>query len=88
MFLLKANRVAILVSVFFFAILIFLKNFGVFTAPFLNFNLQKIEKLESNLNNLPINFIANYYNTILDVEPITSSLAIIFQYGIPIYVFV
>ncbi|WP_152056938.1 type IV secretory system conjugative DNA transfer family protein [Aliarcobacter butzleri] len=88
MFLLKAHRTAILISVFIFSSLIFLRNFGVFTAPTFAFNLQKIEKLGENINDLPLNIFIGYYNYILEIEPITQGIAIITQYGIPIYFFV
>ncbi|WP_066355337.1 type IV secretory system conjugative DNA transfer family protein [Aliarcobacter skirrowii] len=87
MFFLKANRLAIMISVLVFSSLIFLRNFGVFTAPTFSFNLQKIEKTSSTLEDLPLNLISSYYNTLLEVEPITKGIAIISQYGIPVYLF-
>lgn len=87
MFFLKANRLAIMISVLVFSTLIFLRNFGVFTAPTISFNLQKIEKSSSTLEDLPLNLISSYYNTVLEVEPITKGIAIISQYGIPVYLF-
>ncbi len=86
--IIKANRIAILISVFCFAVLIFFNNFTGITPPLYSFDLQPIPKLDSNLGNLPLNLISSYYNSILKIEGITTNASIILQYGLPIYLFV
>ncbi|MCT7505443.1 type IV secretion system DNA-binding domain-containing protein [Aliarcobacter cryaerophilus] len=86
--IIKANRLAILISVFFFAVLVFFHNFTGITPPLFSFDLQAIGKLDNNLGNLPINLISSYYNSILKIEAVTTNLSIIIQYGLPAYILI
>jgi len=86
--IIKANRIAILISVFCFAVLIFFNNFTGITPPLYSFDLQPIPKLDSNLGNLPVNLISSYYNSILKIEAVTTNLSIILQYGLPTYILI
>ena len=86
--IIKANRIAILISVFAFAVLVFFHNFTGITPPLYSFDLQPIPKLDSNLGNLPVNLISSYYNSILKIEAVTTNLSIILQYGLPNYILI
>lgn len=81
----KAIYISILVSVFSFAALIFLRWFDIFDAPLYNYGIEPIVLGQQDLANLPRNLFGNLFNGIIANNHMSSSIATIIQYGIPIF---